>query len=535
MMSSVWTRFLPSRDDRSSAVAQVACSGAVHPTDALSLVLSALSRGGNPIVDALSITVRTFNSEVGYVWATTSDAVLAFALELTHFMMWAATWPFRKLPSAARFAGRQLGHASDNMAIATVSAYKFARQHANHTMAVASASAARFARRQLGHANHNMAVASASAARLAGRASRAVTIASASAAKFASRQLERASHTIAVASASALPAVLELGGKTREIGSSVQVTFGRASHTVADASASAARFASRQLERASATTAVASASAVSTIQKLGGQLDDMKREIGSSFQASLKRAARRSHDELPAVQISDDDDHWPMRPVMIVAFLFAVLSLMLLLWLMRLSKRSMGLSQNEGEGAQQANRSPAVVVTSSYLQRGALQPALDLPREQIISLFEEDVLSAPREALPPHVMLHEQNPRTLGAAKVRVLQWNLNGLLGARTHAWGTDKTCHEAAVIARFLLSTCADVLLLQETANTSNNRPKVRTRRKPHKPACVPGPCSVCHLTGAPLCAPPPRPRRSCATVRKQPSRWRCSTRRCATRASC
>jgi hypothetical protein len=261
----------------------------------------------------------------------------------------------------------------------------------------------------------------------------------------------------------------------------------------------------------------------------------MKREIGSSFQASLKRAARRSHDELPAVQISDDDDHWPMRPVMIVAFLFAVLSLMLLLWLMRLSKRSMGLSQNEGEGAQQANRSPAVVVTSSYLQRGALQPALDLPREQIISLFEEDVLSAPREALPPHVMLHEQNPRTLGAAKVRVLQWNLNGLLGARTHAWGTDKTCHEAAVIARFLLSTCADVLLLQETANTSNNRPKVRTRRKPHKPACVPGPCSVCHLTGAPLCAPPPRPRRSCATVRKQPSRWRCSTRRCATRASC
>ena len=59
MMSSVWTRFLPSRDDRSSAVAQVACSGAVHPTDALSLVLSALSRGGNPIVDALSITVRT--------------------------------------------------------------------------------------------------------------------------------------------------------------------------------------------------------------------------------------------------------------------------------------------------------------------------------------------------------------------------------------------------------------------------------------------------------------------------------------------
>lgn len=477
-MSSVWTRFLPSSDDRSSAVAQVACSGAVHPTDALSLVLSALSRGGNPIVDALSITVRTFNSEVGYVWATTSDAVLAFALELTHFMMWAATWPFRKLPSAARFAGRQLGHASDNMAIATVSAYKFARQHANHTMAVASASAARFARRQLRHANHNMAVASASAARLAvlaGRASRAVTNASASAAKFASRQLERVSHTIAVASASACTAVLELGGKTREIGSSVQVTFGRATHTVADASASAARFASRQLERASATTAVASASAVSTIQKLGGQLDGMKREIGSSFQATLKRAARRSHDELPAVQISDDDDHWPMQPVTIVAFLFAVLSLTLLLWFMRLSKRSMALSHNEGEGAQQANRSPAVVVTSSYLQRGALQPALDLPREQIISLFEEDVLSAPREALPPHVMLHEQNPRPLGTAKVRVLQWNLNGLLGARTHAWGTDKPCHDAAVIARFLLSTCADVLLLQETANTSNNRPKV------------------------------------------------------------
>lgn len=479
----MWTRILPSRDDGSSAVAQVACSGAVHPTDALSLVLSALSRGGNPIVDALSITVRTFNNEVGYVWATTSDAVLAFALEVTHFMMWAATWPFRKLPSAARFAGRQLGHASDNMAMATVSASKFARRqlgHANHTMVVAAASAARFARRQLGHANHNMAGASASAARLAGRASRAVTNASASAAKVASRQLERASHTMAVASASALQALLELGDKTREIGSSAQVTFGRASHTVADASASAARFACRQLERASATTAVASASAVSTIHKLGGQLDDMKREIGSSFQATLRRAARRAHDELPGVQFSDVD-HWPMQPVLIAAFLFAVLSLTLLLWLMRLSKRSMALSHTEGEGAQQASRSPAVVVTSSYLQRGTLQPALDLPREQVISLFEEDVLSAPREALPPHVMLHEQNPRTLGTAKVRVLQWNLNGLLGARTHAWGTDKPCHDAAVIARFLLSTCADVLLLQETANTSNNRPKVRTCRKP------------------------------------------------------
>ena len=110
------------------------------------------------------------------------------------------------------------------------------------------------------------------------------------------------------------------------------------------------------------------------------------------------------------------------RQLAAVAFAFAVLALVLALWALRAARRSTA-NAPKGAGA-------APPPSSTYLARGVAQPKLDLSRNEMIALYEEDVRRSPWRCR--HVRLDEQNPALTGVARIRVLRWNINGLMGTR-------------------------------------------------------------------------------------------------------
>ena len=140
----------------------------------------------------------------------------------------------------------------------------------------------------------------------------------------------------------------------------------------------------------------------------------------------------------------------PIVTLVAIACMFISLALALAIWLVR---------KREEIAARKPAERVLVLRCSSYITNGVFDPVQgDVSRAEMIALYQSDVRAAPGVELPAHVLLEEQDPTDTGLVKLRVLQWNINGLMGTREGDGAVD-----ALLMADTILATHSDVLLLQ------------------------------------------------------------------------